>query len=128
MQLASCVRAFIVRNTVGKELDIENPVTYSPGDVQAVICMLLPDAFYRLTGISPAGRVNKVTPVNAVLNERWVDFSNTVLMADDEDQAIDIIESFLIPLWANVRSSKSPHVHRYEDWLNALALQVAVIF
>ena len=169
--LASCVRAFVVRDTVGQNLGridrlsyfpavptvaitwfikgeiswvrnlreqqeiqlsdnlvfsgpfTEPTLTYNPGEVRGIICMFFPDAFYRLTGVSPADWVNKVVPVGDVLNKEWCDFTSEILHAECDESAIGMVHSFLEPRWEQFRSGKK-YSFRYEDWVNSLGLRL----
>ncbi|MBX2886918.1 MAG: AraC family transcriptional regulator [Granulosicoccus sp.] len=171
LKLASCVRAYIVRNTIGMDLGPDDrlsyfpavptvgitfflegridwirsvdgtdfneyvdtvlfsgphtkpTVAYNPGEVNAIICMFMPDAFYQLTGISAADWVNKVAPLNDVLEDDWRQLAEAVSSANSEEVAITLLNSFISDKWSIVRKQKVPYMRRYEDWLNALALQ-----
>ncbi len=173
MALSSCVRAYVMRSTVGAPLsDAErishfpvNPTctltwfthgqldewhiegqrdrvaissravcsgpftvpsaTFSRAPVEAVMCMLMPEAFHALTGLEPSAWVNRIVPLEQVLGAQWESLTRAVFAATDIHQRIAAIEAFIAPRWRQVRNSMPGGARSYVDWVGALATHAA---
>lgn len=172
LSLASCVRAHLVRSTLGVDLtpqqrhnhfpasplcclawliqgestlvkrgdDATNEdvptlsligphtvpcVSANPGPVQAFMVVLLPQAVQALTGVNLSALVNRVVPMEAVLDRSWMAMAQAVQLASDDTQRVQLIEAFLEPRWATVGPDAIPRVDRLLFWVEGLALQAA---
>lgn len=172
LSLASCVRAHLVRSTLGVDLTPQQRhnhfpasplcclswliqgqstlvrrgddttdecvptlsligphtvpcVSANPGPIQAFMVVLLPQAVQALTGVNLSALVNRVVPMDAVLDPAWMAMAQTVQHARDDTQRVQLIEAFLEPRWAAVGPNAMPRVDRLLFWVEGLALQAA---
>lgn len=100
-------------------------ISWNPGPIHAVMLLLLPDAFFALTGIDPGAYVNRIAPADQVLDARWMAFCQAVDNAPDDDCRVAQIESFLNPAWQQTRPDDPLPVRFLSDWSQSLALRAA---
>lgn len=98
-------------------------VSVNPGPVRAFMLGLLPQAFQALTGLDLSAWVNRVGPVDAVLDGSWQAMAGAVQGAPDDGARIQVIESFLEPRWRALSHLATPRPQRYRHWAEALALK-----
>lgn len=99
--------------------------TWNPGPMHAIMLLLLPDAMSLLTGIDPGAYLNRVLPVEEVLDDCWVAMCEAVGTAPDDAQRVQAIESFLHPLWQQARPKATLAGRYLSDWSQSLALRAA---
>lgn len=91
-----------------------------------MIVMLMPDAVQALTGLSPAGFINQVVPVEAVLDTEWQAMTQAVMAAPTDAARLGVLEDFLDPRWQARRPDGSgPNGRHLQDWAEGLALRAA---
>lgn len=172
LSLASCVRAYVIRSTLGVDLSppqrynyfpashycsitwilhgesirirlgdatVHEPlptvsfigahtepcVSANPGPVHALMMVLLPQALQALTGLDLAAMVNRVVPLESVLDAQWQAMAQAVQHASDDRTRVQLIEAFLEPRWNAVRQEAMPRGDRQRYWVESLALQAA---
>ena len=172
LSLASCVRGYVTRSTLGCELRPEQRHNYffasplctitfflqgasqvirrgdevvaeplptiafsgpqtlpfvsvNPGPVQVLVVSLTPAAVVAMTGIDLSGVVNRVLPLERVLDPSWQAMAQAVLGAPDEVAAIECIEDFLEPRWSVLSHGAMPKADRLRYWAENLALRAA---
>lgn len=92
----------------------------------ALILMLLPDAMQALTGLHPADWLNRLAPLDEVLDADWQAFAHAVLAAPDDDTRVALVEDFLAPRWLGARPpAAAPGLQRLSDWAQGLATRAA---
>lgn len=100
-------------------------VTLNPGPVRLFTLGLVPHALQALTGVPIADYVDRVAPLNEVLDPSWQTLGQSVLYAPDDAERVRLIEAFLAPRWSPLRHATVPTVERVRDWSEALALRAA---
>lgn len=100
-------------------------VTWNPGEMHAMVLMLMPDALLHLTGVDPGAYINRVVPVDEVLGADWVAMCGRVEQAADDDERVQLIDGFLNPLWQARRPESSLPARLYTDWSQNLAMRAA---
>lgn len=100
-------------------------ISWNPGSIHAMVLLLLPDALLALTGIDPGAHLNRCLPAEAVLDPAWMAMCHAVAAAPDDDCRVRLIESFLLPLWAQARPEQGLCSQIYTDWSHGLALRAA---
>lgn len=100
-------------------------VSWNPGEVHALMVLLMPDALQRMTGLDVASWVNRLADARAVLPAAWVALCDGILALPDDDARVAQLQDFLEPRWQAVRPSAPLQLHRYHDWAAALALRAA---
>jgi len=98
-------------------------VTLNPGPIQALMVSLTPVAVVAMTGVDMATLVNRVVPLETVLDQSWQDMALAVHAAPDEVAAVRCVEDFLEPRWSAVSHSAMPKADRYRYWAESLALR-----
>lgn len=102
------------------------PVVHAnPGPVQAFFLALMPEALRAMAGVNIAYHVNRIVPINTVLDASWQAMARAVLEAHDDAARVQVIEAFLEPRWHAVRQAAMPRTDRYRHWVEGLALQAA---
>jgi AraC-like DNA-binding protein len=173
LSLASCVRAYITRSTLGRPLlppeqrlnrfpatmhcgitwlirgsslivepAPEHPgeplppvmfvgpqtrpsTTYNPGPVQVFMVVLFPQALHALTGIDLSRVVNRISPLAPVIDGAWLDMSQQVMAAGDDDDRVLLVERFLEPMWRAARARGTARGGVLGDSAHALAAHAA---
>ena len=100
-------------------------MSFNPGPAHGMMLLLLPDAFYRLTGISGQSCVNQFADVENLLPASWVEMCQSMMQESDDDIRVGLIQKFLEPLWQDVRPSLPLQLHRYQDWAQSMAMRAA---
>ena len=91
-----------------------------------MMLMLMPDALHALTGLEPAQLLNRVVPLDEVLDADWQAMAQAVLQAPDDATRVALIEAFLLPRWQACRPDAGhARLLRVQDWLQGLALHAA---
>lgn len=98
-------------------------VSVNPGPVRAFMLGLLPQAFQALTGMDLAACVNRVVPIESVLDASWQAMVQAVRDADDTAARVRLIEDFLEPRWRGLSHLAMPRTQRYRHWAEGLALK-----
>ncbi len=98
-------------------------VSVNPGPVRAFMLGLMPQSVQALTGVDMAAFVNRVVPIDAVLDASWQAMVQAVQDAADDATRVQLIEAFLEPRWSALRHLAMPRAQRYRHWAEALALQ-----
>ena len=98
-------------------------VSVNPGPARAFMLGLLPQAFQALTGVDIAALVNRLVPVDVVLDEPWQAMVRAVRDAPDDHARVQVIEAFLEPRWRALRPLVVPRSQRYQHWVEGLALK-----
>lgn len=102
------------------------PVVHAnPGPVQAFMLALMPEALRAMAGVNIACHVNRIVPINSVLDASWQAMAGAVREAHDDAARVQVIEAFLEPRWRAVRQTAMPRTDRYRYWVEGLALQAA---
>jgi hypothetical protein len=70
--------------------------TFSAGRVHAFTIVFFPDAFARLTGLSPADLSDRLVPAHAILPAAWIPLLNDVAAAAGDTERVAIVEAFLM--------------------------------
>lgn len=99
--------------------------SWCPGEVHAMMLVLLPDALFHLLGLRPGPFVNRIVDAAEVLPPDWLAMCEAVQAAPDDDQRVRLIEDFLEPRWQAARPPQAFVGHRYHDWAQGLALRAA---
>lgn len=101
--------------------------TRNPGPVEFFLLMFMPDAFHALTGMDLQAHTNQHRPLHEVLGADWQGLADDVMVAGDDAQRIQRIESFLLPLWQAARPTALPLAPHYlADWVRSLAMRCVV--
>jgi AraC-like DNA-binding protein len=100
-------------------------INHNPGPMQAFILALFPQAVQALTGIDLAVLVNRVVPLEAVLDGAWLRLAHAVQCAPDDHARIQLIEAFLAPRWSAADPGAMQRGDRHRHWVEALAMQAA---
>ena len=100
-------------------------VSWMSGPGHGMMLLLMPDALQLLTGLEAGQWLNRMVDVTEVLPPAWLDMCRAVQLAPDDDARVRGIEDFLDPLWQAVRPTRPFKAHRYQDWLQAVALRAA---
>jgi AraC-like DNA-binding protein len=98
-------------------------VSVNPGPVRAFMLGLLPQAFQALTGVDLSVFVNRVVPIEAVLDDAWLGMAQAVQHASDDSARVQCIEAFLAPRWHLLSHQAVSRPQRYRHWAEALALK-----
>lgn len=172
LSLASCVRGYVTRSTLGCDLRLDQrhnyffasplctitfflqgasqvirrgdevvaeplpPIAFSgphtvpivsvnPGPVQTLMVSLIPAAVVAMTGVDLSDLVNRIRPLETVLDQSWQAMAQAVLVAPDEVAAIQCIEDFLEPRWSVLSHSAMPKADRLRYWAENLALRAS---
>jgi len=96
----------------------------SPG-AEAFMLVLLPDAFQALTGVDTGLWRNRTAAAEALLPPDWQPLLQAVLQAEHDAARIALIEDFLAPRWATVRSDGPAVLRSTHDWAHALVMRAA---
>lgn len=100
-------------------------VTFNPGPIHVLMVSLTPAAMAAMTGLDIAAWVNRIAPLEMVLDQSWQAMANAVMAAPDEKAAVHCIEEFLEPRWGAVSHSAMPKADRYRYWVESLALRAS---
>lgn len=100
-------------------------VSANPGPVHSFMVVLLPQAAQALTGIDLASLVNRVVPMDSVLDAAWLAMAQAVQHATDDDTRVQCIEAFLEPRWRAVCREVMPLAERQRYWVESLAMRAA---
>jgi AraC-like DNA-binding protein len=172
LSLASCVRAYIARSTVGRPLlppqqrlnhfpatshcgitwfirgssQIVEPagehpsplpevcfggphtrpfISYNPGPVHVFMVLFFPQALHALTGIDLSRQTDRIAPLEAVFEVPWLQLSQQVMAACDDDERVLLTERFLEPMWRAARERGAAPGGLLGDWAHALAAHAA---
>lgn len=172
LALASCVRSYLVRNTLGVDLSpqqrhnhfpaspycsmmwilqgasacirrgdtptheilptlsfigphTEPSISVNPGPVQVFMAVLLPQAVQALVGIDLASLVNRIVPLDNVVDAQWMAMAHAVQHADNDGARVRLLEAFLEPRWRAVSHQAMPLADRQRYWVEGLALRAA---
>jgi AraC-like DNA-binding protein len=98
-------------------------VSVNPGPVWAFMLGLMPQAFQALTGLDLSAWVNRVGPVDAVLDGAWQAMARSVQEAPDDMARVQRIEAFLEPRWRLLSHQAVSRTQRYRYWAEGLALK-----
>jgi len=98
-------------------------VSGNPGPVRAIMLGLFPQALQALTGLDLSAWVNRVGPVDAVLDGAWQAMARSVQDAPHDRARVQCIEAFLEPRWRSLSHQAASRTQRYRHWAEALALQ-----
>lgn len=101
-------------------------ISWNPESMHAMMLLLLPDALSLLTGIDPGNYVDRVVPVEKVFDAPWLAMCRAVAAAADDQRRVELIESFLHPLWQRARPDAARPARLYADWLQSLAVRAAL--
>jgi hypothetical protein len=101
-------------------------VSYTAGEVHAIMLVLMPDALHALTGLEPAAFVNRVVDAREVLPPEWVAWAGSLPALADDAARCASIEAFLEPRWHAVRPGADSLGARYHDWTAHLATRAAL--
>lgn len=97
--------------------------TRSTGEAHALKLLFLPDAFAALTGLDPAGLVNRIVDARRGLPTDWADWADAIAAAPDDAARLALAEGFLAPRWQALGVQRP--TGRYADWAQALAVRAA---
>jgi len=97
----------------------------NPGPMHAFMVLLMPDALTRLTGIDLAPLVDRIVPVEQVLDAAWLDLCRAVDQAADDEQRVALVQDFMLPRWRQQQPQAPLSSHRLTDWSRSLALHAA---
>ena len=100
-------------------------LSWNPGPGHGMMLLLLPDALHRLTGVACMDHVDQFVDVRDVFPAPWVALCEAVMALSDDDARVACLQDFLEPLWQAARPTLPLHLHRYQDWAQALALRAA---
>ena len=100
-------------------------LSWNPGPCHGMMLMFMPDALYRLTGITSMDYVDQFVDVRDVFPASWVAMCEAVMAQPDDDARVECIQDFLEPQWQDARAALPLRLHRYQDWAQALALRAA---
>jgi AraC-like DNA-binding protein len=100
-------------------------VSANSGPVQAFMVVLLPQAVQALTELYLPTLVNRMRPLESLLDDAWMDMARAVQQANDDAARVQLIEAFLEPRWRAVRQDAMPRADRQRFWVEGLALQAA---
>lgn len=100
-------------------------VTWSRGEAHGLMLLLLPDAFYLLTGVDPQRWLNRTVAASDVLPQDWNKMCAEVHVAADDLTRVQLIQDFLAPLWQACRPKQELNTHLYVDWVQSIALRAA---
>lgn len=100
-------------------------VSWNPGEAQALMLALMPDAFTAITGLAPSAFMNRHLPAREVLGPAWAPLLDAVWHAPDDDARVAQIEAHLGPWWQAVRPAGPVYGQRMDDWLRSLTLRAA---
>ena len=100
-------------------------ISANPGPVHAFMAVLLPQAVQALTSLELAALVNRVVPLESVLDDSWQAMAQSVQHASDDRTRVQLIEAFLEPRWNAVRQDAMPRADRRRYWVEGLALHAA---
>lgn len=98
-------------------------ISRNPGPMHAMTVMLLPDALSLLTGIDPGAYLNRIVPAEEAFDASWMAMCRAVESASDDDCRVELIESFLDPLWQQARPDAALPSRVYSDWSQSLAMR-----
>ncbi|MEN9397439.1 MAG: hypothetical protein RLZ81_1969 [Pseudomonadota bacterium] len=98
-------------------------VSVNPGPVRAFMLGLLSQAFQAMTGVDLAVYVNRVVPIEAVLDESWQAMVRSVQDAADDGARVQLVEAFLEPRWRELSHQAVSRPQRYRHWAEGLALK-----
>lgn len=90
-----------------------------------MMLILMPDALFALTGLSPSDYLNRLVDAASVLPPEWLQMCEAVQEAPDDQARVALIESFLDTRWQAARPPQAGGTLRYEDWAHGLALRAA---
>ncbi|UGQ48224.1 helix-turn-helix domain-containing protein [Massilia endophytica] len=111
-------------------LQSQPTVTGSPGPVHFMGILFFPDALHRLAGIDMALLVDRMLPLEQVLDGDWQAMSARVVAAPDDDARMAVIEDFLEPRWRAVRAAEQGALGQTgaaaADWLRSMAARAAL--
>jgi len=100
-------------------------LTHNPGPVETLIVSLTPQAMAALTGIGMDALVNRVLPLDQVLDAAWQTMAQAVFAAPDTPSRIELVENFLEPRWQALAPDTVSTAARYRFWAENLALRAA---
>ncbi len=100
-------------------------VSTNPGEMEAFIVLMLPDALHALTGLDIAAQVDRYRDPADVLDADWVSMTNAVLHAADNTQRIQIIEDFLLPKWQSLGQTTTPDT-AFQRWAHGVKDRAAM--
>lgn len=100
-------------------------VSFNPGPVRSFMAILIPQALQAMAGIDLADLVNCAVPLDTVFNAPWQAMAQAVLQAPDDASRVCLVNAFLEPRWAALRSDVMPRLDRSRYWIEGLALQAA---
>jgi AraC-like DNA-binding protein len=100
-------------------------VTFDPGPVHLLMVSLTPASLVAMTGVDIAAWVNRIVPLEMVLDPTWQAMAHAVMAAPDDAVAVRCIEDFLEPRWGTVSHSAMPKADRYRYWVESLALRAS---
>jgi AraC-like DNA-binding protein len=100
-------------------------VTWNPGEVHALMVLLMPDALQLMTGLDVARWVDRLADAHAVLPPPWVEMCDEILALPDDEVRVARLQDFLEPRWLAVRPRAPLQLQRYHDWAEELALRAA---
>lgn len=92
---------------------------------EAFMLVLLPDAFQALTGVDPGLWRNRTTAADTLLPPDWQPLLQAVMQAEHDAARIALIEDFLTPRWAAVRTDGPAVLRSTHDWAHALVMRAA---
>ena len=100
-------------------------VTWNPGPVHTLSLLLLPDAWFALTGIEPGELRNRVLAAPPLLNADWQALAQGVFDASSDAERVQRLEDSLDPLWQAVRPAAPRATLLLDDWRRSLTLRAA---
>ncbi|CDG85344.1 helix-turn-helix domain-containing protein [Janthinobacterium agaricidamnosum] len=98
-------------------------VSYNPGPVRSFFLLFFPSALHRLTGIDISTQLDQFYLPEEVFDASWLAMFQAVAAAPDDAARVALIEDFLDPLWAAVRTGDDGG--RVADWVRRLGVQAA---
>lgn len=100
-------------------------VSVNPGPVQSLMISLTPAAVVAMTHMDLSTVVNRIVPLETVLDQSWQTMAQAVQVAPDEVVAVRCIEDFLESRWSAVSHSAMPNADRLRYWAENLALRAS---
>lgn len=100
-------------------------IGWNPGPVYAMLTLLHADAVAALTGIDISTMIDRVVPVDDVLNDALLSACQEIWRSGDARERYRRFEEKLDPLWQEARPTGHVSSHLLQDWTRALAVRAA---
>jgi AraC-like DNA-binding protein len=101
-------------------------VSYNPGPVHHLLLIFMPDALHQLTGLDSSAWVGRHAEARSALPPDWAPWLESVQQSATPQEAMQRIETFLTPLWAQARPKGLGLARIGGDWVQALSARLAL--